>query len=164
MLDSELSLLFLALSSIEGFESRYAKVIRDAMDYVIDAERMERTSMAEAEKAEKTIFGMKVEAYLRYEFKWNKGSKLDFYLEDIEFDSKATIGKTWMIPPEAVGEICLLTVVDENKGYYRAGLLRASLDMLTAGSNQDKKRSVSSAGRASIQWLISDGLIPGRQV
>lgn len=160
LLDNELTLLIQALSSIENFETRYAKVIRDAMDYVIDAERMNRTRLADAEKAEKTIFGMKVEAYLRYEFQWNKGKKLDFYLADIEFDSKATIGKTWMVPPEAVGEICLLTLLDEERGVYRVGLLRASLDMLTAGSNQDKKRSVSSAGRASIQWLISEGIIP----
>jgi len=160
LLDNELTLLMQALSSIESFETRYAKVIRDAMDYVIDAERMKRKRLAEAEKAEKTIFGMKVEAYLRHEFQWDKGKTLDFYFADVEFDSKATIGKTWMVPPEAVGKICLLTLLDEDKGIYRAGLLRANLDMLTAGSNQDKKRSVSSAGRASVHWLIAEGTIP----
>ncbi|MEM9009288.1 MAG: NaeI family type II restriction endonuclease, partial [Cyanobacteria bacterium P01_F01_bin.86] len=76
------------------------------MDYVIDAEKMGRTRLAEAEKAEKTIFGMKVEAYLGHEFGLDRGNKLDFYVADVEFDSKATIGKTWMIPPEAFGEIC----------------------------------------------------------
>lgn len=130
------------------------------MDYVIDAEKMGRTRLAEAEKAEKTIFGMKVEAYLGHEFGWDRGKKLDFYVADVEFDSKATIGKTWMIPPEAFGEICLLTRIDENNDFFQAGLLRASMDVLTFGSNQDKKKSVSALGKRNIQWLIPDGVIP----
>ena len=103
---------------------------------------------------------MKVEAYLGHEFGWNRGNKLDFYVADVEFDSKATIGKTWMIPPEAFGEICLLTRIDEDNDFFQAGLLRANLDMLTSGSNQDKKKSVSAAGKHHIQWLIPDGVIP----
>jgi len=156
-LDTQLDSLFVTLTSIENFEARYATVIRDARDYVIDAVRMGRTTLAEAEKAEKTIFGMKVEAYLRNEFGWEQGQKLDFCFGNIEFDSKATIGKTWMIPREAVGELCLLTSIDESKGIFNAGLLRANLDVLTAGSNQDRKRSVSALGKRSIKWLITGG-------
>jgi len=158
-LDTQLDNLFVTLTSIENFEDRYATVIRDARDYVIDAERMGRTTLAEAEKAEKTIFGIKVEAYLRNEFGWERGKKLDFCFGNIELDSKATIGKTWMIPPEAVGELCLLTSIDESKGIFNAGLLRANLDVLTAGSNQDKKKSVSALGKRSIKWLIKGGSI-----
>ena len=159
-MDNALQTLFTALQSTNDFELRYGKVIRDAMDYVIDSEKMGRTRLAEAEKAEKTIFGMKVEAYLMHEFGWNRGNKLDFYLTDVEFDSKATIGKTWMIPPEAFGEICLLTRIDEDNDFFQAGLLRANLNMLTLGSNQDKKKSISAAGKRHIQWLIPDGVIP----
>lgn len=159
-LDTELDTLFKSLHSTQNFESRYAKVVREAMDYVIDGNKMGRSRLAEAEKAEKTIFGMKIEAYLRHEFGWARGSKLDFYLVEIEFDSKATIGKNWMIPREAVGEICLLTRIDEETNLFQAGLLRATADVLTAGSNQDKKKSVSAAGKNRIQWLISDGKIP----
>lgn len=159
-MDTALKTLFETLCSIDQFELRYGKVIRDAMDYVIDAERMGRTRLAEAEKAEKTIFGMKVEAYLGHEFGWARGNKLDFYLADIEFDSKATIRKTWMVPPEAFGQICLLTRIDEDNDFFQAGLLRANLDMLTSGSNQDKKKSVSAIGKRHIQWLIPDGVIP----
>ena len=159
-MDNALQTLLTTLSAIDDFELRYGKVIREAMDYVIDAEKMGRSRLAEAEKAEKTIFGMKVEAYLGHEFGWNRGNKLDFYVADVEFDSKATIGKTWMIPPEAFGEICLLTRIDEDNDFFQAGLLRANLDMLTSGSNQDKKKSVSAAGKHHIQWLIPDGVIP----
>lgn len=130
------------------------------MDYVIDGKKMGRTRLSEAEKAEKTIFGMKVEAYLRHEFGWTRGRKLDFYLVEIEFDSKATIGKTWMIPREAVGEICLLTRIDEDTNFFQAGLLRAIPEALTSGSNQDKKRSVSAVGKKQVRWLISSGTIP----
>lgn len=159
-MDAKLEKLFSTLDSIKNFESRYGKVIRDAMDYVIDGERMGRTRLAEVEKAEKTIFGIKVEAYLRHEFRWKRGSKLDFYLIEIEFDSKATIGKTWMIPPEAIGEICLLTRINEDEMFFQAGLLRANPDMLTKGSNQDKKKSVSAVGKQHIKWLIPNGEIP----
>lgn len=161
-MDSALQNLFTTLRAIDDFELRYGKVIREAMDYVIDAEKMGRTRLAEAEKAEKTIFGMKVEAYLGHEFSWDRGNKLDFYVADVEFDSKATIGKTWMIPPEAFGEICLLTRIDEKNDFFQAGLLRANLDMLTPGSNQDKKKSISATGKRHIQWLIPDGVIPQR--
>ena len=159
-MDTELDRLFQSLKSVENFEHRYGKVIRDAMDYVIDGERMGRTRLAEAEKAEKTIFGMKVEAYLRHEFGWPKGKSLDFYWVEIEFDSKATIGKTWMIPPEAIGKLCLLTRINEDDHFFQAGLLRTNLDRLTKGSNQDKKRSVSALGKKSIKWLIPSGHIP----
>lgn len=159
-MDEELERLFIALESINDFEQRYSKVIRDAMDYVIDGERMGRTRLAEAEKAEKTIFGMKVEAYLRHEFGWQKGESLDFYWVEIEFDSKATIGKTWMIPREAIGQLCLLTRINEDEQFFQVGLLRAHLDKLTKGSNQDKKRSVSALGKKHIQWLIPHGNIP----
>ena len=142
-MDTALQTLSDVLCSINDFELRYSSVIRAAMDYVIDAEKMGRTRLSEAEKAEKTIFGMKVEAYLRYEFGWERGNKLDFYVAEIEFDSKATIGKTWMIPPEAVAKICLLTRIDEDNDFFQAGLLRASLDMLTSSTNQDKKRQPS---------------------
>lgn len=159
-MDVELDQLFIALGTIENFEQRYGKVIRDAMDYVIDGERLGRTRLAEAEKAEKTIFGIKVEAYLRHEFGWPRGETLDFCWVEIEFDSKATIGKTWMIPPEAVGQLCLLTRINEDDYFFQVGLLRATLNMLTKGSNQDKKKSVSALGKQHIKWLIPNGSIP----
>ncbi|NER23613.1 MAG: hypothetical protein F6J86_36825 [Symploca sp. SIO1B1] len=49
-MDTQLDSLFTILTSIENFEDRYATVIPDARDYVIDAERMGRTTLAEAEK------------------------------------------------------------------------------------------------------------------
>ena len=153
-MDNKLEILTQKLTSLKNFEGCYSRVIRDARDYVIDSGKTGRTKLAEAEKAEKTIFGMKVEAYLRNEFNWPKGRKLDFYIGDIEFDSKATIGTNWMIPPEAVGELCLLTSIDEEKEIYSAGLLRATDEVLTVGQNQDKKRSVSAVGKKCIRWLI----------
>tara|TARA_B110001469_G_scaffold8153_1_gene8134 strand:- start:1826 stop:2329 length:504 start_codon:yes stop_codon:yes gene_type:complete len=158
MADPQLTKLIQDLTAIRSFAQRYSKIIRDARDYVIDAGKTGRTKLSEAEKAEKTIFGMKVEAYLRYEFAWGKGPKLDFYFNCIEFDSKATVGKTWMVPPEAVGELCLLTLLDEKRSVYSAGVIRASLTALTKGKNQDKKRSVSAIGKQSIHWLIKDEL------
>ena len=74
-MDTELNSLFQTLTSIVNFTDRYTEVVRDARDYVIDAEKTGRTLISEAEKAEKTIFGMKVEAYLRTKFGWKKAKR-----------------------------------------------------------------------------------------
>jgi hypothetical protein len=158
--DTELNLLFEELRVIDRFEERYAQVVREAIDYVIDKSKTGRTHLSQAEKSEKTHFGSKVESYLRIEFGWSKGDKLDFVLSNVEFDSKATTAENWMIPTEAVGEICLLTRIQESINVFHAGLLRANEENLNKGFNKDRKRSVSAAGRGSIQWLIYDMQIP----
>lgn len=159
-MDSQLNNLIQSFSVIPNFESIYSQVVRKALDYVIDRQNTGRTLLSQAEKAEKTIFGMKVESYLRNDFSWTKGPTLDFMWSGIEFDSKATIGRTWMIPTEAIDRLCLLTQIDEKKGTFRAGLLRMTMNNLTAGQNQDKKRSVSSDGITRIHWIILDRPIP----
>ncbi len=72
--------------------------------------------------------------------------------EDV--DVKFTIGRNWMIPPEARDHICLVTSYDPESHEVSAGLIRATKEHLTAGENRDRKSSISKSGKNAIQWLI----------
>lgn len=162
-MDSQLTRLNAYLQQIPDLEARYRTLINKALHYVIDRENTGREHFHEVSKVEKTIVGMKIEKYAEHAFGWERGVKLDHYIAELEteFDSKVTIGSNWMIPREAVGEICLLIRVDVSRRRFHVGLIRADEAHLTSGSNQDKKRSISALGKQQIEWLIESAtLIP----
>ena len=146
--------------TVEEFHSKCGRVIRTALDEVIDMPRSGRFSLDQLEKTEKTYVGTKVEILFRHEFGFPKGVKLDLLISGIEVDVKNTVRSNWTIPREAVGEICILLRSDDNKSRFSAGLLRCSLENLNAGQNQDKKRTIGERGRERILWLIKDGDLP----
>lgn len=159
-MDEEILELRAKLLAIPDFEQRFSSIIRKAIDYVIDAENTGRTSLSQASKPEKTIFGTKIETYAQIEFGWPSDQKLDFKIDGIAFDAKATVGNTWMIPTEAFDAICLLIRISEALGTFEVGLLRALGTNLTKGANKDQKKSVSAGGKSNILWLIHNMDIP----
>jgi hypothetical protein len=161
-MDTEVKRLASTLATIPGFDWRFGQVVRKALDYVIDKDNTGRTSLAEVSKAEKTIFGTKVEAYARIEFGWPSGERMDYCLEGIEFDAKSTTRENWMIPTEAVGEICLLIQIEAPRDVFSVGLLQATEDVLSQGFNKDQKRSISQHGKGRIRWLIREAPVPKR--
>jgi Restriction endonuclease NaeI len=134
-------------------------LIREAIDEVIDTPRTGRVHASELEKTEKTYIGTKVEILVRNFFHLPKGI-LDLTIDGLDVDVKNTLGDTWMIPPEAVGKPCILVASDEEKRTCFFGIFVASLDNLTSGLNQDKKRSISAVGFANIHWLLIDEPYP----
>jgi len=78
---------------------------------------------------------------------------------DVEIDIKNAITDNWMIPPEAVDRLCLLTQINEKSARFSVGLIRAREEQL-GKENQDKKRSLSKQGRASVSWIVKDALLP----
>lgn len=134
--------------------------IRKAFDEVIDGPRTGRFMIEQLEKTEKTYIGTKVEIVLRAELELERGSVLDNLICGHEVDTKFSIGKSWMIPREAVGQICLLVAGNDNAGTFVAGLLRMTEDVLTQGANQDGKRSVSANGKQRITWLAYNSPMP----
>jgi hypothetical protein len=74
-------------------------------------------------------------------------------------DIKNTIGDNWMIPHEAVGELCLLTLINEPAKTYSLGLVRAHNHLLNK-PNQDGKRSLSTKGKATIRWIADRAQLP----
>lgn len=143
-----------------GFHHQAALTLRQALDEVIDGMRTGRWSVDSLEKTEKTYIGTKVEILFKFEFELPDGIKLDTRIADAEVDIKCTVLKDWMIPKEAVGELCLLVRIDDQKSRFWIGLIRAAPEVLRSGKNRDGKTSLSSVGKKSIQWLIEAGELP----
>ena len=145
---------------INGFEEKAAKTLRRALDEVIDGMRTGRWSVDSLEKTEKTYIGTKVEILFKFDFELPRGNKLDFRIHDTEVDIKCTVLKDWMIPQEAVGELCLLVKIDDKRSKFSIGVIRATPTVLRKGENRDKKNSLSAEGKNSILWLVEDGILP----
>jgi len=143
-----------------GFEAQAAVTLRRALDEVIDGMRTGRWSVQSLEKTEKTYIGTKVEILFKFDFELPRGNKLDIRVVDTEVDIKCTVLKDWMIPKEAVGELCLLVRIDDQRSKFWIGVVRANSHVLRTGLNRDKKSSLSSEGKKSIQWLIEAGQLP----
>lgn len=136
------------------------KGLRQSFDEVIDGPRTGRYRIEQLEKTEKTYIGTKVEIVLRNELDLQRGALLDNLICGHEVDTKFSLSGGWMIPREAVGEICLLVEGNDNSATFSVGLLRTVPDVLTNGANQDGKKSVSAAGKSRITWLVQGAAIP----
>ncbi|WP_205982647.1 NaeI family type II restriction endonuclease, partial [Pseudomonas viridiflava] len=93
--------------------------------------RTGRFQIEQLEKTEKTYIGTKVEIVLRAELELERGRVLDNLICGHEVDTKCSIRAEWMIPREAVGQICLLVAGDDNLGTFVTGLLRMTEDVVT---------------------------------
>jgi hypothetical protein len=134
--------------------------LRQSFDEVIDGPRTGRYRIEELEKTEKTYIGTKVEIILRNELALSRGAVLDNLISGHEVDTKFSLTGNWMIPREAVGELCLLVEGSDNAGTFSVGLLRMTPSVLTNGANQDRKKSISAVGKAKIKWLIRNQILP----
>ena len=150
--------LFLAVGSKEAFEEKLRSFFRSAIDEVIDTARTGRYFLSDLEKTEKTYLGTKFEILLRDWLQVPRGVLLDLQIGGEEVDVKSTTGgkSGWMIPPEAIGQLCILLRVNENTSTCAVGLVRARKDYLNPGANRDAKTSFSAAGRRNIWWLVQD--------
>jgi hypothetical protein len=144
----------------DEIENFFGPKLRQSLDEVIDMPRTGRYSLDQTEKTEKTYIGTKVEIVLRHELGLDRGNTLDANINGYEVDIKNTIGNNWMIPREAINEICLLAQTSDQKGTFSVGLLRCSEDNLSLGGNRDQKKTVSASGKNNILWLVKDGQMP----
>ena len=151
--------LFCAVGGREQFFSEFPILLRKAISDIIDTPNTGRTLLAETEKTEKTHLGTKVEIALRSFTKFPKGAILDMLIDINDVDTKMTIGKNWMIPPEAIGHPCILVSYDEPKLTYSIGVFLADLANLNNGQNRDKKRTISKNGKMTIRWIAKDASI-----
>jgi len=138
-----------------GLQHLVAKSLRKAFDEVIDGPRTGRFRIEQLEKTEKTYIGTKVEIVIRSELELERGRVLDNLICGHEVDTKFSLKGAWMIPREAVGQLCLVIKASDNSGIFSVGLIRAEQAVLTTGANQDGKKSLSAAGKQRIHWLIA---------
>ncbi|MFJ1844672.1 MULTISPECIES: NaeI family type II restriction endonuclease [unclassified Streptomyces] len=140
---------------------RFAHVLRDTLDQLLNGEVTGRYDWKTLFKTEKTHAGTLVEINLQREFKFDDGIIMDYRIEGIEVDCKYSqqFGG-WMIPPEAVGHLCLLIWADDNKSRWSAGILRIQREWLNSGGNRDMKLTIKAEHRKKITWLWLDAELP----
>ncbi len=140
--------------------SGIARIIRESLDTVLMGPTSGRWRLDELEKTEKTYIGTRIEISIRSFLGVQKGKVLDLLIDGHEVDIKCTTRSGWMIPREAIGQICLLVMITDSTSKFSIGLVRASSDKLNKGKNQDGKTSLSLDGRQAIVWLIRDQQYP----
>lgn len=148
------------LTSKKNITEIISKALRQAFDEVIDGPRTGRFKIEQLEKTEKTYIGTKVEIILRNKLSLARGRVLDNFICGQEVDTKFSLSGGWMIPKEAVDQICILVKANDNTGLFSIGLLRTTLENLTTGKNQDGKRSISAKGKNNITWLLANESLP----
>jgi Restriction endonuclease NaeI len=141
-------------------EATFSRAIRQAIDEVIDGSRTGRYRYEELEKQEKSYIGTRIEIVVRTKFELEREGKLDTVIAGHEVDFKWSAKGGWMIPKEAVGELCLLLEGDETGGTFSVGLVRCDEELLRKGKNQDVKGQLSAAGRKRVRWLVERGRLP----
>lgn len=150
--------LISAVGGRTAFVEKLRSFFRSAIDEVIDTARTSRYFLADLEKTEKTYLGTKFEILLRDWLQVPHGVVLDLLIGGKEVDVKSTTGGGWgwMIPPEAIGHLCILLRVNEEQSTCAVGLARARPEYLRPGQNRDKKTGFAAGGRNSIWWLVRD--------
>lgn len=133
--------------------------IRLAIDWVIDGPRTQRYSVDQLKTGERQYIGNRIEHELLHQWGLLKEKPLDCLIEGVPVDVKFSLKNDWMIPREAVDQLCIIVTAQDAKACFSVGLLRARMEHL-GSPNQDKKRGITAAGRRSIDWLVKDGPLP----
>lgn len=141
-------------------EATFSRAIRQAIDEVIDGPRTGRYRYEELESQEKAYIGTRIEIVVRTEFELEAEGRLDTVIAGHPVDFKWSASGNWMIPTEAVGELCLLLQGDEVGGTFSVGLVRCDEELLNKGANKDSKRTISKAGKTKIRRLVEGGRLP----
>ncbi len=137
---------------------RFGSAIRQSFDEVFDGQRTGRYSLDQLSKVEKTYIGTKVEIVVQAEFGLQRGHRMDYLVAGEEVDAKWSMRSGgWMIPTEAVGELCLCITADDARSTFAVGLVRAEDERLGASKNQDKKRRLNAEGLSAMRWLEEEG-------
>lgn len=159
--DSELAAVYERLLTIDPEGRRFAHVLRDTIDQLLNGEATGRYNWEQLRQTEKTHAGSMVEINLHREFDFEDGDATDYRIAGIQVDCKYSqqFGG-WMIPPEALGHLCLLVTANDSKSKWSAGLLRIQEDHLNRGKNRDSKLTVKASHRRNILWLWHEAELP----
>ena len=140
---------------------RFGAAIRQSFDEVLDGQRTGRYSLTQLSKVEKTYIGTKVEILIQAAFGLQRGRQMDYLVDGQEVDAKWSIkSRGWMIPTEAVGELCLCMTADDDRSTFSVGIVRADEVNLRTSANKDKKRRFNDQGIAAMAWLANPGNLP----
>lgn len=137
---------------------RFGDAIRQSFDEVFDGQRTGRYSLTQLSKVEKTYIGTKVEKVIQSEFGLERGRQMDYLVAGEEVDAKWSMRSGgWMIPTEAVGELCLCLTADDARSTFSVGMVRADEENLRRTANKDRKRQFNDDGKRLMVWLVNPG-------
>ncbi|MFF5479861.1 NaeI family type II restriction endonuclease [Streptomyces sp. NPDC012935] len=160
-LDAELQTVHSELSRMDPEGERFATVLRNTIDQLLNGEVTGRYAWESLYKTERTHAGTLVEINLQREFKFADGRAMDYRIADIEVDCKYSQSfGGWMIPPEARGHLCLLVWANDQESRWSAGLFRVKEEWLNKGSNRDSKLTIKAIHRDKIAWLWHTAELP----
>lgn len=151
--DTELAHVAEALYRLDPTGDRVAQVIRNTLDQLYDGQHTGRYRFNQLHKTEKTHMGTLIEINLHREFGFDDGDATDYRIDGIEVDCKYSMSGNWTLPPEVVGHLALLITADDDRGTWRAGLMRIEEEWLNPGRNRDAKGTLSLAGKRRITPL-----------
>ncbi|MGW3662819.1 NaeI family type II restriction endonuclease [Streptomyces sp. NPDC005141] len=159
--DPELDEVYDHIKALDPTGRRFAMVLRDTIDQLLNGEVTGRYDWRALFKTEKTHAGTLVEINLQREFRFADGDAMDYQIAGVDVDCKYSqqFGG-WMIPPEAMGHLCLLAWADDYKSLWSVGLVRIRSEWLNAGSNRDLKLTIKAGHRDKIQWLWRNEALP----
>ncbi|MER7968645.1 NaeI family type II restriction endonuclease [Streptomyces sp. NPDC005840] len=158
--DEEISRVRARLLELDPEGEQFAKVLRNTIDQLLDGENTGRYGWHQLHKTEKTHAGTLVEINLQRHFDFPAGRDMDYAIAGADVDCKFSqdLGG-WMIPPEAMGEICLVIWADDKRSMWSAGLLRADQEKLTRNGlitrkgNRDHKYRLNKSNLHLVTWL-----------
>lgn len=161
MSDPELNRVAQEICRLDPRGDRIGWVLRRTFDQLYDGQHTGRYRWDQLYKTEKTYCGTLVEINLQREFRFCDGLQMDYLIAGVEVDCKYSQNLYgWMIPPEAVGHLCLLLYADDYKAKWSLGLVRIVEDILNRKSNRDRKKSIAAHGRQDIEWIFRDADLP----
>ncbi len=153
MADAALDTVLKRVRALDPTGERFDRVIRATYDQLYDGQRTGRYRWEQLHKTEKTHFGTLVEINVQREFGLDDGVVLDYRIAGEDVDCKFSHTAQWMLPPEAVGRLCLVITASDVSSQFSVGLVRADMENLRVGRNRDAKASLSAAGAQEISWL-----------
>jgi hypothetical protein len=148
---------------VPDYVEKFGTSIRQALDEVYDGQRTGRYEISQLAKVEKTYIGTKVEIVVQDAFGLERGGPhgMDYLVADEQVDCKWSMSKgKWMFPKEAVGELCLVIWADDQASVFSVGLVRAKVESLSGGANQDGKKYLSPTGLTTVTWLANEAPLP----
>ncbi|MER5403883.1 NaeI family type II restriction endonuclease [Streptomyces sp. NPDC002769] len=166
--DPELEKVHRHLLRLDPDGATFARVLRGTIDQLLDGEHTGRFDWHDLHKTEKTHAGTLVEINLQREFKFASHAEdssihMDYLIEGVEVDCKFSQKRYgWMIPPEALGEVCLVVWADDHQSLWGAGLFRADRSALTMSEgvtkkgNRDGKFRLTREHHGLVRWLWYD--------
>lgn len=132
------------------------RAVRGAIDDVLDTYRTGRFDIRgpDVSRQEKAFVGTRFEIRLIAELSLDRGQRMDCLVAGHEIDIKFTLGQNWMIPVEAVDQLCLLVKANDDTSEYSAYVARMGAGLLTAKGNRDRKKSLTAAGLKRVRVIV----------